>query len=91
MGSRIINEQMLHATLYEIERGLFQVVYRVGGVKLGKHHLPRYQVGTCAADAQMRIEQCARECGYETVVWEPVFAEPVMGQSAAVGEAARSH
>jgi hypothetical protein len=91
MGSRMIEEQMLHATLCEIERGLFQVSYHVAGVGLGKHHLPRYQVGTCATDAQSRIEQRARECGYDMVVWESAFVEPVIGRPTATGEAARSH
>jgi hypothetical protein len=87
----MIEEHMLHATLYEIERGLFQVAYRVAGVGLGKHHLPHYQVGTCVADAQLRIEQRARECGYDMVVWEPAFVESVMSRPAATRDAARSH
>ncbi len=83
MGSRVIEEQVLRATLCEIERGLFHVLYRMEGVGLGQHHLPRYQVGASASDARRRVEQRARECGYETVAWETEVAEPVIQWPAA--------
>jgi hypothetical protein len=83
MGSRMIEEQMLHATLCEIERGLFHVAYRISGVGLGTQRLPRYQVGTCVSDAQLRIEQRARECGYDSVVWEVASTQPAPARSAA--------
>ncbi len=88
MGSQFNHAQTLHATLCEIERGLFQVAYRVEGVSLGQHPLPRYQVGSCAADAQLRVEQQARECGYAVVVWEAEFTQPALIRSAA-GEGVR--
>jgi hypothetical protein len=76
MGIQLADGSMLNATLCEIERGLFYVTYTVDGVGLGKHLLPRYQVGTSAADAQHRIEHRARECGYAAVIWESTVAKP---------------
>jgi hypothetical protein len=77
MGIRLADGLILSATLCEIERGLFYVTYTVDGVGLGKHLLPRYQVGTCALDAQQRIEEKARECGYAAIMWVPAAAEPI--------------
>jgi hypothetical protein len=76
VGIQLADGLMLSATLCEIERGLFYVTYTVDGVGLGKHLLPRYQVGTCASDAQQRIEHRARECGYAAVIWESAVAGP---------------
>ena len=76
MGSQLQDGRVLSATLCEVERGLFYVTYAMDSVGLGKHLLPRYQVGTCPSDAQQRIERRARECGYEAVVWEAAPADP---------------
>jgi hypothetical protein len=76
VGIQLADGLMLSATLCEIERGLFYVTYTVDGVGLGKHLLPRYQVGTCASDAQRRIEDRARECGFRAVIWESAVANP---------------
>jgi hypothetical protein len=78
MGSQFSDEQTLHATICEIERGLFHIVYRVHGKGLGKHSLPRYEVGACASDAQMRVERQARECGFGLIVWDDQVAVPAM-------------
>ncbi len=70
MGSKLPEERMLYATLCEVERGLFHVSYRMEGAGLGKHHLPLYQLGTCAAEARLLIEQQALQSGYTSVVWD---------------------
>ena len=51
MGIQLQDGRVLSATLCEVERGLFYVTYAMDSVGLGKHLLPRYQVGTCASDA----------------------------------------
>ena len=51
MGSQMPEERMLHATLCEVERGLFHVFYRMEGAGLGKHRLPGWSDhGTDADD-----------------------------------------
>jgi hypothetical protein len=70
MGSKMAEERKLHATLCEVERGLFQVCYRMEGAIFEEQDLPSYQIGTCASEAQLLIEQQARECGYASVVWD---------------------
>jgi hypothetical protein len=75
VGIQLQDGRVLSATLCEVERGLFYVTYTMDSLALGKHLLPRYQVGTCASDAQQRIEKRARECGYEAVVWESAPAD----------------
>ena len=77
MGIQLRDERVLNATLCEVERGLFYVTYAMDSKSFGKHLLPRYQVGTCATDAQRRIEKRARECGYEKVLWEATAADPL--------------
>jgi hypothetical protein len=32
--------------------------------------MPIYQVGTCMADAERRIENRANTCGFDAVVWD---------------------
>jgi hypothetical protein len=76
VGIQLQDGRVLSATLCEVERGLFYVTYTLDSVGLGKHLLPRYQVGISASDAQQRIERRARECGYETVVWETAPVHP---------------
>ncbi len=79
-------ERTLHATLCEVERGLFHVSYRMEGAGLGKHHLPLYQLGTCAADARLLIEQQARGFGYASIVWDDLLQEtPIHQPEAASG------
>ncbi len=77
MGRQFNEAEVLHATLCEIERGLFQVTYRVDGVAVLQHPLPRYQVGSCALDARVQVEQRAQECGYPLIVWETGFTQPM--------------
>ena len=74
----------LHATLCEIERGLFHVAYNLQS-GAGKHGLPPYEVGASAAEAKRRIEQRARECGYATVIWDTADATPVLRSPAGEG------
>lgn len=78
MGMQITQERMLRANVCEIERGLFHVAYRIDDLGPGRHLLPLYQVGTSEADAQKRVEQRARECGYDAVIWETMGADPRM-------------
>jgi hypothetical protein len=85
MESQMIEERKLHATLCEVERGLFHVAYRMEGTGLGKHHLPLYQLGTCASEARLLIEQQAREHGYALVVWDMVEDAPMHPTGAAAG------
>jgi hypothetical protein len=87
MGSQLKEERMLRATLCEVERGLFHVLYRTEGKGLGQHLLPRYEVGACESDARLRVEQRARECGYSVVVWDTASPDlqmrvPPVGQDA---------
>jgi hypothetical protein len=80
MGSQITEARVLHATLCEIELGLFHVAYRMEDASLGRGHLPPYQVGSGELDAQRRVEQRALECGYELVVWGDTLTEPPVPQ-----------
>jgi hypothetical protein len=83
--------RMLRATLCEIERGLFCVTYSRDSVELGKHLLPPYQVGTDASDAMRRIEQRARECGYQAITWETTIVDQVPPPSSASGHVRPKH
>ena len=67
--------RVLIATICEIERGLFHVGYR--GDAIGRE-LPIYQVGACAADARRLIEQQAKECGCDSVVWDHELVDPTL-------------
>ena len=89
MGIQLQDGRVLSATLCEVERGLFYVTYTMDSAGLGKHLLPRYQVGTCASDAQQRIEKRARECGYEAVVWEEAAPADPSALSLPAEEASR--
>ena len=87
MGKQIFEGRTLRASLCEVERGLFHVAYDAHDIELGRHLLPPYQVGISASDARGRIEQVARECGYESVTWEaesmdPSFAAPPLSEGA---------
>jgi hypothetical protein len=71
--------QTLHATLCEVESGVFYVTYP--DCTSGANELTTYQTGTCAADAKQEIERCAYALGYDTVIWmesitAPLFASP---------------
>jgi hypothetical protein len=70
MGSRRLRAQILRATLFEIERGLFHVSYRTDTAEWVGHEMPAYQTGTSASDARQRIEARARGYGFESVVWD---------------------
>jgi hypothetical protein len=61
---------MLRATLCEVERGLFYIAYSLDVAAPGRRLLPPYQVGTSASDAMRRVEQEARACGFESIVWD---------------------
>jgi hypothetical protein len=60
----------LWVTLCEIESGLFSVRYRSNVDDGSVHDMPIYQVATCVADAEQRIENRARTCGFDAVVWD---------------------
>ena len=75
----IRQRQTLHATLCEVESGVFYATYP--GCTSGADELTTYQTGTCAADAKQEIERCAHALGYDNVVWmesitAPLFASP---------------
>jgi hypothetical protein len=75
----------LHATLCEIERGIFHATYIGCESASDTQALARYQVGTSAEDAKHRIERSAQAYGYDSVIWTqttiaPLFASP--GQAA---------
>jgi hypothetical protein len=70
MGSRRLHAQILRATLFEIERGLFHVSYRTDTAEWPGHKMPAYQTGISASDAREQIEARARGCGFESVVWD---------------------
>ena len=69
----------LHATLCEVESGVFYATYP--NCASGADELTTYQTGTCAAEAKQEIERCAHALGYDTVIWmesikAPLFASP---------------
>lgn len=66
----------LHATLCEVERGLFQISYRAEKGDRDVRYLPPYEVGACPADARHRIEQDASLYGYVAIIWDSAFPEP---------------
>jgi hypothetical protein len=86
METDITNRETLHATVFEIERGLFYATYHTNGPMPTARRLPPYQVGSSLSDAKARIELRAQALGYETIVWE-TQAPPAM-LSVAVGAAA---
>ena len=84
MGSRNICPHFLQATLCEVERGLFHVSYLADAAV---HGMPTYQVGTCAADAKQRIESEAKNCGFETVIWDCAHIVPDLVPNCIAGSA----
>jgi hypothetical protein len=64
----------LRATVCQIERGLFRISYYTDTVECDTHGLPIYQVGSSVPDAQQRIEERARGCGFAVVVWDDSLA-----------------
>jgi hypothetical protein len=89
MGTANRPDRTLHASLCEIERGLFHASYRhpglaPDGAALGtdRHYLPIYQVARSASVARQGIEQSARAVGYDTVIWEDTGMAPVLTAAA---------
>jgi hypothetical protein len=70
MRQELRQRQALQALLLAIEPGLFAVTYRPDPAGWGRHNLPAYQVGGCAADAKQRIEAAVKSAGYRSVIWE---------------------
>ncbi len=70
MAIQVTDERLLRATLCEVERGLFCIAYSWDAAGGDRRLLPRYQVGTNAADAMRRVEREARGHGYAAIVWE---------------------
>jgi hypothetical protein len=77
----------LWATLCEIEPGLFSVRYRCNVADGSVHDMPVYQVATCIAEAEQRIENRARTCGFDAVMWDHGLVSPTASFS--VSEATR--
>lgn len=67
----------LHATLCEIERGLFYVTYPDMDPAADAVELAAYQVSASAADAKRQVEQIAYALGYQTVVWNDANSAPL--------------
>ena len=67
--------KVLRATLCEIERGVFYASYPDAGPGIAIDVI--YQVGASATDAKRKIEQTARQHGYEIVIWKDDLAEPL--------------
>jgi hypothetical protein len=66
-----IQVKTLYASLFEVQRGLFQINYRADFMQQEKFYLPPYQAGACASDVREQIEHMARAQGYEAIVWDP--------------------
>lgn len=76
MTARCRHGPTIHATLCEIERGLFFATYRTNGSLSKLDDLPTYQPGTCAADAKQRIGQSAQGLGFDRIIWEDASVVP---------------
>lgn len=85
--------QVLHATLCEIERGVFYVTYPDMDLAAATGELAIYQVGASAADAKQQVEQHAHALGYETVVWNDANVAPLfpIGHLQDLGEPTTAH
>jgi hypothetical protein len=78
-------DRALHATLCEVERGLFHAQYRSSGFAPGSatmltntSNLPIYQVGLTASDARHSIETTARLAGYDLVIWDDMDTDSAL-------------
>ena len=70
MRSASMNGRMLHASLCEIERGLFHISYRIDTAEWEEPDLPLYQVDGSVVAAQQHIEQRALELGFDAIEWD---------------------
>jgi hypothetical protein len=66
----------LHATVCEIERGLFYVTYPSHALEAAVLDLPTYGLGTCASQVKQWIEKSIYAFGYATVMWDDVLVLP---------------
>jgi len=83
-------EFTLHASLYEIECGLFCVSYRSAASGSRLHALPIYQLGGCEKEARERLEQSARALGFDIIIWEGIEANVPVCESSLGGAAVGS-
>jgi hypothetical protein len=82
--------RILHATLCEVECGLFQISYRAGDGDRSIRNLPPYQVGTSSADAMQRAEHSASFYGYDVIIWDTAFPGPGPSPNPSLGVADHS-
>jgi hypothetical protein len=62
----------LHATLRQVEDGLYRAEYR-GEFNPDEHderEIPDFHIGTSMADVKVWVEQMAAGMGYDRVVWD---------------------
>jgi hypothetical protein len=64
----------LHATLREVEPGLFSAEYRgeLNQEEAGIEAYPDAHIGTDAMGVKHWVEDMALRLGYEKVVWDPI-------------------
>jgi len=61
-----------HASLREVEPGLFRAEYvgELNPENPDQRALPDFHLGTSARDVKVWVEQMARGLGYDRVVWD---------------------
>lgn len=66
----------LHASLRQIEDGLFRAEYsgEINPENPDAREIPDNHVGTSAADVKIWVEQMATSLGYERVIWDTLPA-----------------
>lgn len=82
MGTATRRGRMLHATLCEVERGVFYATYPDCEFAPDASELSSYHTGTSAADAKQRIERSARALGYDAVEWTETVVAPLFASHA---------
>jgi hypothetical protein len=76
MAARNKHGRTLHATVCEIERGLFYVTYSSQALEADILDLPTYGLGTCASQFKQWMEKSIHAFGYATVMWDDVLVLP---------------
>jgi hypothetical protein len=86
MATAIRLGRTLHATLCEVERGVFYVTYPSCNPGFDADELTRYHTGTSAADAKQRIERRAQDLGYAIVTWSDTITVPLFASGARIAQ-----
>jgi len=82
MGTGTQHGRTLHATLCEIELGVFYASYPYCASASEVAELTTYQIGASAADAKKRIERAAHALGYVAVIWTETVVAPLFASHA---------